>query len=206
VAVRREGASNLDQIDQIVDPHDNPKVTPYPTDVAFPWEMPDDSSEAIAEAEKQLAEREQRKGASRQQRAAAAAQRAAEQVYRRVLAGQDDSGWAGDMGAGGVGPGEQDGGNPGNTYPGNIADPDPVYGFGGDNGDQPLKPYGADEADDYTNNPGINYQPGQPIQNDLGGRVNQVGQATGRRRSDGDPLIQQHLAFIRHRRALLDAG
>lgn len=83
-------------------------------------------------------------------------------------AGQDDSGWMGDMGQGGVAPGQQDGGNPPST---NLGAPDPVYGYGGDNGNQPLKPYGADEADDYTNNPGQNWQPGQPLQNDLGGRA-----------------------------------
>jgi uncharacterized Zn finger protein (UPF0148 family) len=202
VAVRTQAASGIDQIDQIVDAKDNPSATPYPTEVAFPWEMPGDSSQAIQETEQQLAEREQRKGASRKQAAERAAHEAAQRAYRTVMAGQDDSGWAGDNGAQGVGPGQQDGGNPGNTYPGNIADPDPVYGFGGDNGNQPLKPYGADEADDYTNNPGMNYQPGQPLQNDLGGRVNQVG--ASRRRSDDDPQIQQALAFARQRRALLD--
>jgi hypothetical protein len=183
VAVRapRTAASGLDQIDQTVDPHDNPKATPYPTDVAFPWEQPGDSSQAIQETEQQLAEREQRKGASRQQRAEAAARYAATQIYHRVLAGQDDSGWAGDMGAGGVRPGMQDTGNPGVPYPGNLADADPVYGQGGDNGNQPLKPYGADEANDITNNPGMGYQPGQPAQYDEAGRPNQVGQPTARR-------------------------
>lgn len=205
VAVRVTGASGLDQIDQIVDPHDAPKATPYPTDVAFPWEMPQDSSQAISETEQQLAQREQLKGASRRQLAEQAAHQAAQQAYLRVMSGQDDSGWAGDMGAGGVRPGEQDGGNPGNTFPGNLADADPVYGQGGDNGNQPLRPYGQDEANDYTNNPGINWQPGQPTQMDLGGRPNQVGQPTARRRSDDDPEIRRALAFVRHRRELLDA-
>lgn len=95
-------------------------------------------------------------------------QQAAQEAMRLVFqAGQDDSGWLGDMGQGGVTPGQQDGGNPPST---NLGAPDPVYGYGGDNPNTPLKPYGADEADDYTNNPGQNWQPGQPLQDDLGGR------------------------------------
>jgi hypothetical protein len=205
VAVRTQAASGLDQIDQTVDPHDNPSATPYPTDVAFPWEMPGDSSQAIQETEQQLAEREQRKGASRRQLAEHAARRAATQVYRQVLAGQDDSGWLGDMGAGGVRPGMQDAGNPGVPYPGNLADADPVYGQGGDNGNQPLRPYGQDEANDVTNNPGMGYQPGQPTQYDQAGRTNQVGQPTAARRpSDDDPEIARAQTYIRQRRAILD--
>lgn len=207
VAVRapRTAASGLDQVDQTIDPHDNPKATPYPTDVAFPWEMPNDSGQAIQETEQQLAEREQRKGASRRQLAEHAARQAAANAYRRVLAGQDDSGWAGDMGQGGVRPGMQDTGNPGVPYPGNLADADPVYGQGGDNGNQPLKPYGADEADDVTNNPGMGYQPGQPTQYDQAGRPNQVGQPTAARRpSDDDPEIARAQTYIRQRRAILD--
>lgn len=197
VAVRHEGASGLDQIEQTRDPKDNPVTEPgVDWSVAFPWEMnPNAQGNAIAETEKQLAEREQRKGASRQQRAEAAAQA----MYRRVLAGQDDSGWLGDMGAGGVTPGEQDGGNPG--PPDNIGVGDPVYGDGGDNPNQPMKPYGADEADDVTNKP-AQYSPGQPLQNDLGGRGQQVGQATGAR-IEQDPEIQRALAFVRQRRAYL---
>jgi hypothetical protein len=207
VAVRapRTAASGLDQVDQVVDPHDNPKATPYPEDVAFPWEMPEDSSQAIGETEDQLKQREQLRGASRRQRAEQVAREAARQAYIRAMGGQDDSGWMGDMGAGGVAPGQQDGGNPGTTYPGNIADADPVYGQGGDNGNQPLKPYGADEANDVTNNPGMNYQPGQPTQYDQGGRANQVGQPTAGRRAEDDAQIQQALAFVRQRRALLES-
>lgn len=206
VAVRaRTAASGLDQIDQTVDPHDNAKATPYPEDIAFPWEMPNDSGQAIQETEQQLAQREKMKGASRRDVAARAAHQAAQAAYRQVMAGQDDSGWLGDMGAGGVRPGMQDTGNPGTTYPGNLADQDPVYGQGGDNGNQPLKPYGADEANDYTNNPGMNIQPGAPMQYDQAGRGNQVGQPTASRRpSDDDPQVQQALAFARQRRALLD--
>ncbi|HEY0645647.1 MAG TPA: hypothetical protein VGD39_19685, partial [Nocardioides sp.] len=134
------------------------------------------------------------------QLARAAAQEAAKLVLQ---AGQDDSGWAGDMGQGGVGPGQQDGGNPVST---NLGQPDPVYGYGGDNGNQPLKPYGADEADDYTNNPGMNYQPGQPLQNDLGGRPYSTenpagGAAKQGSLDDDDPEIQRALTWVRHRRA-----
>jgi hypothetical protein len=202
VAVRVQGASGLDQIDQTIDPNGNPKPTPYPEEQAFPWEMPGDSGQAIAETEQQLSQREQLRGASRQQRAVAAAKQAAEQAYLRAMAGQDDSGWMGDMGAGGNRPGMQDGGNPGAPYPGNLIDPDPVYGQGGDNGDQPLKPYGADEANDVTNNPGMGYQPGQPLQYDQAGRPNQVGQPTASR-ADQDPEIQRAYRFIRARREQL---
>lgn len=209
VAVRVQGASGLDQVDQTVDPHDSPKATPYPTDVAFPWEMANDSGQAISEAEGQIAQREQLKGASlvdrealRQEIARRAAKKAAESAYLRVMSGQDDSGWMGDNGAGGVRPGMQDAGNPGNTYPGNITDADPVYGQGGDNGNQPLKPFGADEANDYTNDPGMNLQPGAPLQYDQAGRANQVGQPTAARVSD-DPEIERALRFVRERRALL---
>jgi hypothetical protein len=186
VAVRTQAASGLDQIDQVADPKDNPAQTPYPTDVMFPWEMaPGQIEQSIGQAEQQIAQREQLKGASRQARAM--------EAYRRVLAGQDDSGWLGDNGAGGVAPGQQDGGNPG--PPSNLGQPDPVYGQGGDNGNQPLKPYGADEADDVTNNPGT-WSLGQPTQADIGGR----GQATA---AKGDPEIEQALEFVRRRRAYL---
>lgn len=194
VAVRTQAASGLDQVQQIVDPHDAPSTTPLNPDVAFPWEMAPDSSATIQEAEKQVGEREQLKGASLETKA----QRAARTAYMQVMAGQDDSGWLGDMGAGGVGPGEQDGGNPG---PGsNLGQPDRVYGFGGDQGDRAIKPYGADEANDVTNNPGMGYQPGQPTQYDQGGR----GMTTGASRIDDDPQLQQALAYARQRRAFLE--
>jgi hypothetical protein len=209
VRVPHAAASGLDQLDQTIDPHDNPSATPYPTDVAFPWELDANGQNAqgnaIAETEQQLKQREQLKGASRKDRALAIARQAAEQAYLRAMGGQDDSGWMGDMGAGGVRPGMQDGGNPGNTYPGNLADQDPVYGQGGDQGDRQLKPYGADEANDVTNDPGMNYQPGQPTQYDQAARPNQVGAPTAARRaSDEDPEIKRALAFVRQRRALVD--
>ena len=131
---------------------------------------------------------------------------AAKEAFRLVMqAGQDDSGWIGDMGQGGVGPGQQDGGNPPST---NLGQPDPVYGYGGDNSNQPMKPYGADEADDYTNNPGQNYQPGQPLQMDLGGRQYSTENPAGGAAKQGsldddddDPEIQRALTWVRHRRA-----
>jgi hypothetical protein len=138
-------------------------------------------------------------------------QAAARQAATLVMqAGQDDSGWLGDMGQGGVAPGQQDGGNAPSS---NLGEPDPVYGYGGDNGNQPLRPYGADEADDYTNNPGQNYQPGQPLQMDLGGR----GYSTDTPPGGGvvpkqssladieanDPELRKALAYARNRRAYL---
>jgi hypothetical protein len=198
VAVRTQGASGLTQIQETVDPN-NQAHTEKPPDwsVAFPWEMdPNNQANAIAETEQQLKERSKMKGASRQD----VAQQAARRAYAMVMqSAQDDSGWAGDMGAGGNTPGQQDGGNPG--VPDNIGVDDPVYGQGGDNPNQPLKPYGEDEADDYTNNPGMNYQPGQPLQYDQGGRVNQAGQATSS--LDQDPEIMRAARYIRQRRAYL---
>lgn len=141
------------------------------------------------------------------------AQTAARLAFQRVMAGQDDSGWAGDMGAAGVTPGEQDGGNP----PGvNLGMPDPVYGEGGDQGNRPLRPYSLSEANDVTNQPGT-WSPGQPTQMDLGGQVQQTtvpgggGPAfpnppiNGKQSSiDEDPEIAKALAFVRHRRAHLE--
>jgi hypothetical protein len=214
----RMGVSGLDQVDQIVDPHDNgPDTNPapgqaetYPTDVAFPWTMsPNQVQQTIQQAESQIAERETRKGASRQQ----VAQQVAREAYRRVMAGQDDSGWIGDMGAGGYSPGEQDWNQGAEGGATNLGYPDPVYP-GGDNPSRPLRPYGADEADDETNNPS-QWAPGQPTQMDLGGR----GEATngapapafpnapmnhGASRAEQDPKIQAALAFVRQRRAQLE--
>lgn len=186
VAVRRQGASGLPQIEEIVDPNNNPhSENPSLTEgsplsnVMWPLNPGGDmQGNAIAETEQQLAQREQLKGASR----ARVAQRAAEEVYNRVLAAQDDSGWLGDMGAGGVGPGEQDFTGQGPVD--SIGMADPVYGQGGDNGNQPLRPYGQDEADDETNKPST-WTPGQPLQNDVGGR----GEST----SPGASMISQSM-------------
>lgn len=208
VSGRRTAASGLDQIQEIADAKDNPASTPMPEEVAWPL-IGDGQAQirnTIGEAESQIAQREQLKGASRQQLAVMAAN----EVYRRVLAGQDDSGWMGDMGAGGVAPGQQDGGNPPSS---NLGQPDPVYGFGGDQGDKALKPYGAGEANDYTNNPGMNWQPGQPTQMDMSGQAGTTGAPNSTqagpsyqasRNANEDPEIAKALAFVRQRRALLE--
>ena len=208
VAGRHTAASGLPQIDQIVDSFDNPSPTPLPQEVAWPLEPNGQQQvqQTINEAEQQIAERETRKGASRQ----AFAQAVAQEAYRQALAGYDASGWMGDMGQTPPGPGQQDGGNAPGT---NLGMPDDVYGYGGDNGNQPLKPYGADEANDVTNNPGMNWQPGQPTQYDMSGQAgstqapNTTQQGPNSRqssRADQDPEILKALSFIRNRRALLE--
>lgn len=213
--VRRVAYSGLDQITQTVAPNDTEmRETQLPPEVAWPWTMvPGQVENNIGEAEQQIAEREQRKGASRRQLAEHAAKAAYQLAFRKVMGGQDDSGWAGDMGQAGVTPGQQDGGNP----PGvNLGMPDPVYGQGGDQGNRPLRPYGQDEADDVTNNPGT-WSPGQPTQMDLGGQVQQTtvpgggGPAfpnppiNGKQSSiEDDPEIARALAFVRQRRAHLE--
>lgn len=181
---RPTAASGLDQIDQVVDAFENPKPTPLPTEVMWPWEIGGNQQQQVQqETEQQIRQR-----GSRQQQAQAAAQA----VYNRVLAGQDVSGWAG-TGGGPTGvPGVQDGGNAPSS---NLGQPDDVYGYGGTNQDQPLKPYGADEANDVTNNPGMGYQVGQPTQYDMGGRQ----QSTGAK----DPQIAAAERFIAQRSAFL---
>lgn len=196
VAVQVQAASGLPQIQEVVDNNNQAHSEQAPNwDVAFPWEMqPGGNQSVIQEAESQIADREKLKGASRKAYAT--------QVYRQIMAGQDDSGWLGDMGAGGVGPGEQDGGN---AMPySNLGQPDPVYGYGGDQGDKQNKPYGAAEANDETNNPGMNWQPGQPSQYDQGARPNVVGQPTASL-IDQDPELQRALAYARQRRSYLES-
>lgn len=254
----RMGVSGLDQVDQLIDPHDNgPDTTPapgqsetYPTDVAFPWTMsPNNVQQSINTAEQQIAERDQRKGASLEhtarkegndayrafvahnlqrldpgqaydpQRRHASLHQAATQfalkAYQVVkTAGTDDSGWLGDMGAGGYSTGEQDWSESAMSGANNLQTPDPVYGYGGDNPSQPLKPYGADEADDAHNSPD-QWAPGQPTQMDLGGRGQSTNGApapgfpnapiNGKQSSvDADPKLQQLLALARQRRAFLE--
>jgi hypothetical protein len=219
----RQGVSGLDQIDQTVDPHDNGAApTPYPADVAFPWTMQEGAQQqTINQAEQQIAQREQQKGASRRMSKQEAANYAAQEAYRQVMAGYDASGWAGDMGATPPGPGQQDGG-PGAGPAVNLGFPDPVYGEGGDNGNQPMRPYGQDEANDYTNNQGMNYTPGQPTQYDTPIQTSNApagGGAPGfpnppinngaqQKKSsvDTDPELQKALAFVRQRRAFLEAS
>jgi hypothetical protein len=192
-ASRHTAVSGLDQVQQTVSPDDSHAApTPLPQEVAFPWvTSPQNVNQVIAETEQQLAERDQRKGASRQALAAA------RQVYANAMkqAGYDDSGWAGDMGAGGYQPDSPPAGAPGH----NLGEPDPVYGYGGDQPSQPEKPYGAAEAQNVTNNPGMNYQPGQPTQYDMGGRQ----MATGSKHEQ-DPEIQRAQKFIAQRVAFLE--
>jgi hypothetical protein len=219
----RMGVSGLDQVDQIVDPHDNgPDTNPapgqsetYPTDVAFPWTMnPANVQQTINTAEQQISDRNSQRGAGGQATASRqqVAQQVAREAYRRVMAGTDDSGWAGDMGAAGYSPGEQDFNPAAMGGPNNLDTPGLVYP-GGDNPSRPLKPYGADEADDETNNPS-HWAPGQPTQMDMGGR----GEATNGAPApgfpnapmshgasvDADPKLQQLLALARQRRAYLE--
>lgn len=193
-ASRHEAYSGLPQVQQTVDPSDtHPEPTPLNPEVAFPitWEIGGGNVDrTIAETRQQLAERDSRRGAAKR------AQAVAREAYANAMkeAGfMDDSGWAGDMGAGGYQ--EVPPGAPGH----NLGQPDPVYGEGGDNGNQQLKPYGAAEADDVTNNPGMNYQPGQDTHADVGGRQ----MATGARHAD-DPEIQRAMKFIAVRDAWLD--
>jgi hypothetical protein len=136
----------------------------------------------------------------------------------RRQAGYDASGWAGDMGQTPYGPGEQDMPGGGGV---NLGYPDPVYGEGGDNGNQPMRPYGQDEADDETNNPST-WAPGMPAQGDMGGQmnptqappggggpafpnppVNQKKSSSRKDPGDTDPEIQKALQFVRQRRAYL---
>jgi hypothetical protein len=153
--------SGLPQIDQIVNADDSPGESPFPEQVAFPvvWN-PNTVPGTINQAEQQIAQRNQQSpiasgGTGRPSSATSS---------RHEANGRDNSGWIGDMGAKGTDyPGYS---TPNYGGPGNLGQPDPVYGEGGDNGNQPLKPYGAQEANDYTNNPGQNWQPGQPTADD----------------------------------------
>ena len=200
VAVRKLAYSGLPQVDQIVSADETPGPTPLPPEVAFPlvWD-PNAINRTIQEAEQQIATRPTglpgppggpgSRGAS-----------------RRTANGPDNSGWMGDMGAKGLdypgysAPIGYDGGS-------NLGEPDPVYGFGGDQTPGPKKPYGAAEADDFTNKPGEPYDPTQPHNNDQGWREVGNGFSTSGSR---DPFVaaaeeeiarQQHL--IRTRSAML---
>lgn len=214
VSGRHLGVSGLDQIDQTEDPHDVAyKPTEYPETVAWPIieNGPQNVQNATQTAEQQISQRNQRSPLMQQ------AQLAAHEAYRRVLAaGYDASGWLNPAGAGsgGYGPGQQDfvpgGGN-------NLGVPDPVYGFGGDQPEGPRTPVGSDERNDYTNIPGMNYQPGQPTQYDMGGRGESVdaapapgfpnapkNQQKASSLIESDRYLQQCLAAARQRRAQLE--
>ena len=155
VAVRKEAASNLPQIDQIVDPHDNPAPTPYPAEVAFPWTLnpAQQVPQTVQEGEAQVAERNARSPLL-----------SGAQSSQHTAGGRDNSGWIGDMGAKGVDyPGWQVGQYPEGQAGGWV---NPVYQNGGDQPQGPQRPYGHAEEADYTNDPGMNWQPGQPTQYD----------------------------------------
>lgn len=168
VAVRTvEAASGLPEIDQIVNPNETPGKTPYPTDVAFPWTMDPNAQvpQAISQAEQQIAERNSKSPLVRGgQQPPQSTPRAQAASTRR-----DNSGWIGDNGARGIGYPGQTGEYEGDAST-SVGFTNPVYGDGGDKGNQPLKPNGAMEDDDYTNDPDQNWQPGQPTQADQGWR------------------------------------
>lgn len=192
-ASRHTAYSGLPQVQQTVDPSDTGlQPTPLNPEVAFPWILsPNNVNESISQAEQQIAERDQRKGASKQ--AVAAAQAAYTKVMKE--AGYDASGWIGDMGAGGYQPGVPPQGAGGH----NLGVPDPVYGEGGDQGNRPGTGIGAEEREDFLNDPGDNIQPGDDLHADVGGRA----MVTGARHAE-DPQIKEALKFIAVRRAWLD--
>lgn len=199
--IMKVGVSGLDQIDQTVDPHDNgPKPTPYPADVAFPWVLNPAAQvpAAVAQAEDQIAQRNSlsplQQGNSQQ-----ASPRQSVQSAYHTAGGRDNSGWIGDEGARGLDyPGEQIGQYPAPADSGAPNYVDPAHGHGGDvPANRPAKPYGAAEEQDYTNNPGMNWQPGQPTQADQGWR--EVVQQ--------NPALASAAAFLdQHRRAYLRNG
>lgn len=186
--------SGLDQIQQTEDPSDTQyRPTPLNQEVAFPitWDNGGSGIEqTIQQAEQQIAERDTRRGAS-----LARAQAAARQAFVASMkaAGYDASGWIGDMGAGGYQPGMPPQGAPGH----NLGEPDPVYGYGGDQGDRPGNPVGAAERNDDTNDPS-GLGPGDDYHGDVGGR----GMVTGSR-YDSDPEIRKAQEFIARRRQFL---
>jgi hypothetical protein len=175
--IAKFAASGLDQIDQIADAKDNPSAPgiPYPVDVAFPWVMnpAQQVPAAIGQAEQQIKDRNAKSPIA---------------TSAGRTAGRDNSGWIGDMGARGLDyPGEQ-----APTGDSSSADgyQDPVYGQGGDQGNQQLLPYGHQEADDTTNNPN-QWQVGQPTQMDQGWR-----EAVA-----SNPALQSAIAYVNQHRA-----
>lgn len=192
--------SGLDQVQQTVDPSDTHlQPTPLPEEVAFPlvaWDLGGDPvQQAISQTEQQIGERDQRKGAAKR------AQAAARQAYQAAMkqAGYDASGWMGDMGAQG----------PMDTPPGagghNLGSPDPVYGYGGDQGDRPGTGIGANELNDETNIPS-QWSEGQPTQADTGqSTVSPTlnAQASRRDELDNDEQIRMANRFIAQRKAFL---
>ena len=195
VATRKLAYSGLPQIDQIVNADESPQATPLPEEVAWPltgWGEPGQGQQnvqqAIGQTEQLIAERQKKSplltsGASLHQAAG------------------DDSGWLGDMGAKGP---DYPGYSEPTGYDGssNLGQPDPVYGYGGDNGNKPLLPYGNEETSDYTNDPGMNWQPGQPTQADQGYRQTAPAMSTQGAR---DPIIASAEEEIEHQKRLIAA-
>jgi hypothetical protein len=173
--IAKFAASGLDQIEQIADPKDNPAPANQlqqgvGVDVAFPWTLnpAQQVPAAISQAEQQIAQRNQQSPTAKS-------------------AGRDNSGWIGDMGGRGTDyPGEQ---APTGDMSSSDGYADPVYGHGGDAGNQPLLPYGHQEADDTTNNPN-QWQPGQPTQMDNGWRE----------AVKHDPALASAIAYVEQRR------
>lgn len=195
-ASRHQAYSGLDQVQQTVDPSDTHlQPTPLPEEVAFPWDLGNDPvQQTIQQTEQQIGERDQRKGASK--RATAVARQAYEAAMKE--AGYDASGWMGDMGAGGYVPNSPPPGEGGH----NLGVPDPVYGFGGDQGNRPGTGIGASELDDETNIPS-QWSEGQPAQADVGQSSVSPGLRTDAARHD-DPQIKAALKFIAQRTAWLN--
>jgi hypothetical protein len=193
-ASRHQAYSGLDQVQQTVDPSDTHlQPTPLPEEVAFPWDLGNDPvQQTIQQTEQQIGERDQRKGASK--RATAVARQAYEAAMKE--AGYDASGWMGDMGAGGYVPNSPPPGEGGH----NLGAPDPVYGYGGDQGNRPGTGIGASELDDETNIPS-QWSEGQPAQADVG----QSSVSPGLRTDAAlhDPQIKAAEKFIEQRKAWL---
>lgn len=190
--IMKVGVSGLPQIDQTVDPHDNgPAPTPYPADVAFPWILNPQGQvpAAVGQAEQQIAQRNSLSPEQQSNSQQAAPRQSVQSAY--TAGGRDNSGWIGDMGGRGLDyPGEQIGQYPVPSSADGYVDP--AHGNGGDvPANKPAKPYGAAEADDYTNNPGMNWQPGQDTHADQGWRE-VVAQ---------DPALQSAAAYIEQRRS-----
>lgn len=191
--ISKIGVSGLDQIDQTVDPHDNgPKPTDYPADVAFPWVLNPQAQVplAINQAEEQIGQRNSLSPLVQDRsKQGPTPPRQSVQSTRRQAGGRDNSGWMGDNGARGVDyPGEQVGQYPQpSTADGYV---DPAHGQGGDvDANRPVKPYGAQEANDETNNPS-QWSIGQPTQADQGWREVM----------ESDQALQAASAYIEQRR------
>jgi hypothetical protein len=158
VAVRKQAYSGLPQIDQLVNADETPGATPLPTDVAFPLVglNPGNVQQAINDTEQRMPSHQQ------------------PTVQKRTSIehegqGRDNSGWIGDMGAKGL---DYPGYSAPTGYDGSSAlgQPNPTYGYGGDNPNTPKLPFGNDEYNDFLNNPGQPFQYGEAHNDDQGFR------------------------------------